>query len=239
MESQVRNTIYGQPERDQFYITKNMAFASGALAEGTAAGTIKTTVAIPFMINGKFYGKAITDNIALIATGVQGVGKRCRYLLTLDASGNVALIAGSQVVNLSTGALATLSVDPVTKRVLDSANGLAGFQVGDTISISGFTNAENNGIFNVDVNDKAGGFLQLREGGGMIAVAAGDAVTILRESILPSLPYMKTPIGILRITCGTVTFTPGTDDLTDQVVTAGTGTFDFTNLGVMPGGNGP
>ena len=124
----------------------------------------------------------------------------------------------------------------MTRRIFDSAGGLPGFQVGDKILVSGFTNDENNGIFTVDVNDKDGKFLQVRET-GLIAVAAGDSVTILRESILPDLPYMRTPCGILRITCGTVTFTPGTDDLTDQVVTAGGGTFDFTNIGVMPGGN--
>ena len=238
MESKVINAVYGQPERDQFYVGKNMAFASGALAEGTNAGTIKTTVTIPFIINGKFYSKGATDNVAVTATGAQGIGKRCRYLVTLDAAGNVALIAGTQVVNLTTGAITTLSVDAITKRFFDSANGLGGFQVGDKVFVSGFTNAENNGIFTIDVNDKAGAFLQVRES-GLVSVAAGDSVTMLRESILPDLPYMKTPIGILRVTCGTVTFTPGTDDLTDQVVTAGTGTFDFINLGVMPGGNGP
>lgn len=41
----------------------SFAFASGALGNGTTAGTIKTTAIVPFTVDGIFYTKAITDNI--------------------------------------------------------------------------------------------------------------------------------------------------------------------------------
>ncbi|RTL37160.1 MAG: hypothetical protein EKK53_21560 [Burkholderiales bacterium] len=46
----------------------NFALASGALAAGTAAGTVKTTAVIPYVIDGQFYSKAITDNMAVSVT---------------------------------------------------------------------------------------------------------------------------------------------------------------------------
>lgn len=89
----------------------SFALASGALANGTNAGTIKTTVAIPFTVDGRFYSKAITDNIALVAdsslvsvysngfntsgavTGQVG-GSTVLYGLYLDTGGNVRFLPG-------------------------------------------------------------------------------------------------------------------------------------------------
>lgn len=92
------------------------AFNSGALANGTNAGTIKTTVAITYTIDGQFKSKSITDNIAISYTGpsvyqaaaggVQAVngsftgganGSTRLYLLLLDGSGNVSLVPGAIV----------------------------------------------------------------------------------------------------------------------------------------------
>lgn len=92
------------------------ALASGALAAGTTTGTIKTTVAVPYALDGRFYSKSITDNIALsysgptvyqaAAGGVQSVtgnfsggvnGSTRIYGLFLDASGNVSVIPGAIV----------------------------------------------------------------------------------------------------------------------------------------------
>ncbi len=90
----------------------SFALASGALANGTTAGTIKTTVIVPYTVDGVFYSKAITDNIALaiaappvaavysngfstsgVITGQVG-GSTVLYGLFLDTAGAVTLIPG-------------------------------------------------------------------------------------------------------------------------------------------------
>lgn len=90
------------------------ALASGALAIGTNSGTIKTTVAIPFTIDGVFKSKAITDNIAIAYTGQAGVyslqntysngsfvgganGSTRLYCIFLDAAGAVTIEPGPVV----------------------------------------------------------------------------------------------------------------------------------------------
>jgi len=93
-----------------------MALNSGALAAGTTAGTIKTTVAVTYLIDSQFYSKAITDNIAISyggpsvyqasAGGVGGLnggftggvnGSTRLYLLCLNASGAVSILPGAIV----------------------------------------------------------------------------------------------------------------------------------------------
>ena len=92
----------------------NLALASGALANGTNAGTIKTTVIIPYIIDGRFYYKAVTDNIVLAFSGpdvysqnaieknggfVGGAGGSTRlYGLYLDTAGAVSIVP-SQIVD--------------------------------------------------------------------------------------------------------------------------------------------
>jgi hypothetical protein len=91
-----------------------MTFAqnSGALAAGTTAGTVKTTVAINYILDGQFYTKAITDNMSIAYTGPQvyqaptGVGSvngaftggtngsTRLYLLCLNASGALSIVPG-------------------------------------------------------------------------------------------------------------------------------------------------
>ena len=86
------------------------ALNSGALAAGTAAGTVKTTVAINFVLDGMFYSKSITDNIAISYSGptvyqaptgvgsinggfTGGTGGATRlYLLGLSATGALTLV---------------------------------------------------------------------------------------------------------------------------------------------------
>lgn len=116
------------------------ALASGALAAGTNSGTIKTTVAIPYALDGKFYSKAITDNIAIsysgptvyqaAAGGVQSVngaftggvnGSTRLYLLNLDASGNVSILPGAIVDS------AELAAGRVALQFPDSPNGVCTF----------------------------------------------------------------------------------------------------------------
>lgn len=94
------------------------AFASGALANGTTAGTIQTTVIVPYTIDGVFYSKAITNNIAIPIsqlpvygqpidgsfTGQVGGSVRL-YGIYLDTTGAVSLVPGriTNVANLAAG----------------------------------------------------------------------------------------------------------------------------------------
>lgn len=89
-----------------------VALNSGALANGTTAGTVKTTVAINYLLDGTFYQKAITDNMSIAYTGPSvyqaptgvgtvngsftgGTGGATRlYLLMLDAAGNLSVLPG-------------------------------------------------------------------------------------------------------------------------------------------------
>lgn len=69
----------------------NMALASGAVAAGTGAGTIKTTVIIPFTVDGVFNSKAVTDNIATAApTLAQFPSNYLAWTLYSLAADNVA-----------------------------------------------------------------------------------------------------------------------------------------------------
>lgn len=90
-----------------------MALNSGALAEGTAANTIGIAVAINYVIDGRFYSKAITDDIAIsysgpavyqaAAGGVQNVngsftggvnGSTRIYGIYLNTAGAVSILPG-------------------------------------------------------------------------------------------------------------------------------------------------
>jgi hypothetical protein len=90
-----------------------LALNSGALAEGTNANTIQIATAINFVIDGQFYSKAITDNIAIsysgatvyqaAAGGIQAVnggftggvnGSTRIYGLFLSTAGAVSILPG-------------------------------------------------------------------------------------------------------------------------------------------------
>lgn len=99
----------------------NLALASGALANGTTAGTIKTTVIIPFILDGRFLSKAVTDNIAISFTGADvysqnsidrnggfvggSNGSVRQYGLYLDSAGAVTIVPAqiADVVKLAAG----------------------------------------------------------------------------------------------------------------------------------------
>lgn len=90
-----------------------MALNSGALAEGTNANTIQIAAAINYVIDGRFFSKSITDNIAIsysgpsvyqaAAGGIQSVnggfiggvnGSTRIYGIFLDAAGAVSILPG-------------------------------------------------------------------------------------------------------------------------------------------------
>lgn len=90
-----------------------LALAAAGLAEGTNANTIKTVNTVPFVLDGRFYSKSATDNIAIsysgpvvyqaAAGGIQAVnggfigginGSTRLYSIFLDASGAVSILPG-------------------------------------------------------------------------------------------------------------------------------------------------
>lgn len=221
--------IPNQSLRDIIQSLKNMAFSDGGFAEGTNDHTIKTTATITYMVDGVLKSKTATDNIAPTVCASQAAGRRCRYLVSLDASGNVQVTKGTEVVSLTTGALTTLSWDATEKKLRDSAGTLS-FVAGDMINVSGFTEEENNGVFHVEVADPNGYWAQVREN-GMVDEAEGDSVTVLRESALPNCPVKQAAVCIILVTTGTTAFIVGTDDITDDI---GTGSVAFTEIGVVP-----
>lgn len=96
----------------------SFAFASGALATGTGSGTIKTTVIVPYSVDGQFFSKAITDNISIVEanppvfsvasdgsfTGKVGGSVRL-YGIYLDNAGAVTTVPGAiaNVADLAAG----------------------------------------------------------------------------------------------------------------------------------------
>lgn len=68
---------------------------AAGVAEGTNAGTIKTTNAVTFSIDGKAYSKAATDNIAW-GTGhaVQAASTTRFYAICISAAGTVSSVQG-------------------------------------------------------------------------------------------------------------------------------------------------
>ena len=236
MESKANDVYRMQNERDQAEVLRCMAFQSFLLAEGTNDKTIKTQTNTPnYVINGVFATKAPADNIAMTACVAQSVYTRCRYLVSINVSGTVKITKGTEVRILSTGAITTLSWDPTSKKLLDSAKSLGSFQgnlgTKDKILISGFTYAENNGIFSVERVAPDGSYLIVAEN-RMVEEDAGDSVTVLVSSPLPDLPYGEAPMGSMTYITGSTTWTCGTDDITDDL---GTGTaVAFVNFGIMP-----
>jgi hypothetical protein len=217
--------------RDQLDVLRNVCFAKAILAEGTNDSTIKTTTnTVSYAIDGKLYTKAPTDNIAPTVCASQAASKRCRYLVSIDSAGNVAVTKGTEVRSCTTGALTTLSWDALQQRLCDSAEGLGSFKAGDKINVSGFTEEENNGIFTVRFVASDGSFIQVVEN-WMITEAAGDSVTVLVESALPDLPPKQAPFGYMIVTTGTTAFIVGTDDITTDI---GTGSVTFVDVGIMP-----
>lgn len=105
-------------------MSDNLSLASGAtlclaaagLAEGTNANTIQTGNNVTYTIDGRFYSKSATDNIAIsyagatvyqaAAGGIQAVnggftggvnGSTRMYLVCLDTAGAVSIVPGQIV----------------------------------------------------------------------------------------------------------------------------------------------
>lgn len=86
----------------------NLILASGGLATGTTAGTVKTVNTLQYAINNILYTKAATDNIAftllpfVLANKTAAftnipIGQSCLFILTIDSTGTVKAIQGNPV----------------------------------------------------------------------------------------------------------------------------------------------
>ena len=95
------------PQSQLRYSIGSAVAGNAAFAAGTGAGTVKTTNAITYNINGVTYSKAATDNIAITAgittgpvnatttTYVQPLSVTVYYVFCLDSSGTVSVVQGS------------------------------------------------------------------------------------------------------------------------------------------------
>jgi hypothetical protein len=111
--------------------------SSGGWAEGTNANTIQNASTVTFVIDGRFYSKSATDNIAIsysgptvyqaAAGGIQAVnggftggvnGSTRNYLICLDTSGAVSIVPGPIVDS------AELAAGRVALMFPDSPNGV-------------------------------------------------------------------------------------------------------------------
>ena len=83
-------------------ITQSLCLSKAGLAEGTNANTIKIAApngaGVDYVINGLFYHKGDTDNIAMTAATAQADLTTCLYLVQLDTDGNVSTVKGDEVL---------------------------------------------------------------------------------------------------------------------------------------------
>jgi hypothetical protein len=86
--------------------------AKAGLAEGTNSATIKINApngaGIDFVINGKCYHKADTDNISVTAHAAQADLTTCLYLVQINSSGTVSTKKGKEVLTASLAHLDSL-----------------------------------------------------------------------------------------------------------------------------------
>ena len=77
-----------------------MSLTAAGLAEGTNANTYKTTATLAYTINGVFYSKGATDNIAMTSTaGTVPPSSAALYAVWIDSSGNLSNTRGPVVAS--------------------------------------------------------------------------------------------------------------------------------------------
>jgi hypothetical protein len=215
--------------RQFFEVCKAGTEGEAGTAEGTNPNTIQFATAFDFFINGKWYAKGITDNVAMTALAVQAVDTRCKYLVYITPTATVGIAKGVAVRKYSL-TKSTLAFDAIRKQLLSSDGGLGYFRVGDLVTISGFTDGDNNQTFTVEA--ATDNYLQFVEA-GMAYEAEGDAVTLIVDCVIPDLPRGTAPVAQMLVTTDSnTTFTSGTDDIT--TFTNAGGAVAFTDLACMP-----
>lgn len=88
----------------------NETAGPAGIVAGTTTGTVKVATAFNYAINGVYYTKAITDNIA-ISGAVQGAGTTAWYVLSINSSGTVTTTKGAD------GVTSTLPQAPANQAV--------------------------------------------------------------------------------------------------------------------------
>ena len=88
---------------EQIQVINNMCLANAGLAAvGGSTATIKTTNTIPGIIGGVFITPvAANASIALTACAAQAAATVCKYLISMDSSGNFSCTKGTEVPSQS------------------------------------------------------------------------------------------------------------------------------------------
>ena len=94
------------------------ATSSGAIANGTTAGKLKTAAACSFKIAGVLYAKAIADDLWDLSAKTDTIAAQYRaYALYLDANGAATLGDGANAASVAAALLALPAFD-ATKAVI-------------------------------------------------------------------------------------------------------------------------
>ena len=122
-----------QKMRDLLLRMLNRCFGAAGLAEGTNANTIQVAAAVDYCIDGVVYLKAITDNIAMTALPVQAISTFCKYLVSINAAGTVALTQGNIAATAALALVPALPADSAPLGYVQVAtNGSTTFTSGTT-----------------------------------------------------------------------------------------------------------
>ena len=73
----------------------NMCFTTVGLAEGTNDATVKTANTATYIVDGIHAAKTATDNVAIPAGTVIPISSYCKFLVSLDVSGNFTVTQGT------------------------------------------------------------------------------------------------------------------------------------------------
>lgn len=98
-------TDTGMSQKDLYKLLRNVvkainngAYGNAGLTTGTTTPAyIKTANSISYAVDGLFYTKAATDNIATATATAQAANTYCLYLLTLNSSGTLAATKGTEL----------------------------------------------------------------------------------------------------------------------------------------------
>lgn len=128
----------------------SMNLNSGAIGTGTTTSTVKTTAAVSYIINGLFYSKAATDNIALPAPSVAGAytagpfqsipaGMKALFALCLNAAGTFSFVQSALVDGNDPAPVVAVDSDKVVVGVFTVRATTAQFVPGTTALGTGNT----------------------------------------------------------------------------------------------------
>jgi hypothetical protein len=110
--TKISDAIVHQQIRDLLANFLNMCFTKVGLAISSTNTKIKTATAATYSVAGAMYTKAATSAITITAgLDTQAVSKFCKYLVSLDASGNFTVTKGSDADTAAAAALPDVPAD--------------------------------------------------------------------------------------------------------------------------------